>query len=170
MIKEEWKEIKDYPDYKISNLGRVMSLKSNIILTPRKGKKKNYHTVAFYRSDRDKPKSMRVHRLVAIYFLENPNNHPQVNHIDGNKQNNRVDNLEWCTNKQNCIHAVNIGLIDHSMKGEKHPACKLTNEIVHTIRAKYKRNVYGCYRLAKEFNMSLPSIKDIISRRTWSHI
>lgn len=66
-------------------------------------------------------KSKRIHRLVAQAFIPNPNNYPQVNHIDGNKLNNKADNLEWCTNEYNMKESWRLGLRDHIYKqGREH--------------------------------------------------
>lgn len=70
---------------------------------------KGYEVVKLYDQKGNK-KTIPVHRVVALTFCPNPNNLPQVNHIDGNKQNNRVGNLEWCDNTHNCLHAVESGL------------------------------------------------------------
>ena len=104
---EEWKYIIGYEDlYMISNYGRVKNNK-NYLLIP---SIKEYKAVGL--SKNSKQKSYRIHRLVAMAFIENPNNYPVVNHKDGNKLNNHVDNLEWCTKSQNSIHAHLNGLVN----------------------------------------------------------
>lgn len=98
-IKEEWKDIKGYEGlYQISNKGRVKSTRNNIILKPMISDKGYYHVDLY---NKDNRKSCRVHRLVAQAFIPNPNNYPQVNHIDENTINNQVSNLEWCTAQYN---------------------------------------------------------------------
>ena len=109
---EIWKIIDEFPSYMISNLGRVKSLNYNgtkeekILKQTRQ--KKGYLKVGLYKDK--KYYSRQVHRLVAIAFIPNLNNAPQVNHIDGNKTNNAVYNLEWCNNQYNQTHAINNGL------------------------------------------------------------
>lgn len=97
-MQEIWKDIKDYEGlYKISNLGNVKSLKTNKNLYY--SKSKNYLRVSLNKDGIRKGYS--IHRLVAEAFIPNPNNYPCVNHKDCNGNNNNVDNLEWCTHKQN---------------------------------------------------------------------
>lgn len=86
--------IKDYPYYKAYKNGTIFSIKSNKVLKPRIDKN-GYHKVILY--NEKGPKEFRLHRLIAECFIENPNNLPLVNHKDENKQNNDVNNLEWCT-------------------------------------------------------------------------
>lgn len=109
MSKEIWKDIEGYEGlYQVSNLGRV---KSNL----RKGKilKSNSTYDGYYNvtlSKNGKLKTYRIHRLVCIAFLDNPLNKSEVNHIDGNKKNNNIENLEWCTRSENAEHAHKTGL------------------------------------------------------------
>lgn len=111
-MKEIWKQVIGYEDlYQISNFGRVKRFyknKSEKILKPIKG----HLGYMFYGFSKEtKIKTYRIHRLVAIHFIENPHNYPEVNHIDGNKENYSIDNLEWCTRSQNMKHGHSLGLI-----------------------------------------------------------
>ena len=115
---EIWKIIENFPDYEVSNQGRVKSLKfgKEIILTP--GKNKGYLIVKLYKNGKKYNKT--VHRLVLKAFKPNEDlNKNECNHIDGNKTNNCVENLEWCTHSENIKHAFRVGLKNH--KGENHP-------------------------------------------------
>lgn len=104
-ISEEWKPIKGYEDrYAVSSKGKVMNLETGKVL-------KNmidthgYPFVALYNGD-GKPKQIRIHRLIAEAFIPNTLNLPQINHIDEDKRNNNVENLEWCTVSQNNKHSA----------------------------------------------------------------
>lgn len=112
-MKEIWKNIKDYNDkYLISNTGKVKSLNYN---NTKKDKLlkisicNGYPSVCLWKNN--KGKRFRVNRLVAESFIPNPLNLPEVNHIDENKLNNNVDNLEWCTSRYNC----NYGSRNHKL-------------------------------------------------------
>lgn len=94
-------------EYQISNLGRVWSLKRNRFLLP-DITGRGYYKVCLCKSNIKK--GCCVHKYVAKHFIPNPENKPCVNHKDGNKLNNHIDNLEWCTVKENCQHAWRIGL------------------------------------------------------------
>ena len=103
-MKEVWKDIPMYTNiYEVSNLGRVRSKITNEISRPFKNEN-GYLIVKIYLNGM--MKNERVHRLVALTFIPNPNKYPQVNHIDYDKTNNRVDNLEWCTGEQNLLHSI----------------------------------------------------------------
>ena len=100
MFKDEvWVNICGYENnYKISNYGRVYSVKNNSIINGYITKK-GYHRVNLYKNG--KSHSYAIHRLVALHFIPNPGQKNEVNHINGNKSNNKVENLEWVTNKEN---------------------------------------------------------------------
>ena len=127
-MKEIWKDIKGYEGlYQVSNLGKIKSLSRKIfngknyyiskekILKPAKDKD-GYVQVLLYKNNRHK--TYKVHRLVAMAFIPNPNNLPQINHKDENKQNNRAENLEWCTNKYNCNYGTWKEKVSKANKGK----------------------------------------------------
>ena len=102
--KEQWRPIDGYPNYQVSDKGRVKNLETGKILKNRSNNH-GYPYVRLFRGD-GKPKNCTTHRLVAEAFIENPLNLPQINHIDEDKRNNDASNLEWCTPSQNTRHSV----------------------------------------------------------------
>jgi uncharacterized HNH endonuclease L245 len=103
---EIWRDIKNYENlYKVSNTGKIFSLKSNKILSTKCSNTKAYLTVKLT-NDIGKVTTYRVHRIVAETFLKNPKHKSQVNHIDMNRHNNNIKNLEWVTAKENTKHAL----------------------------------------------------------------
>ena len=124
-MEEAWRDIRGFEGiYQISNLGRVKRVAKKIFNNGLLGEKeyfnskerilkpsiisKGYIGITLTKGKKRYPK--KVHRLVAQAFIPNPNNKPQINHIDCDKSNNRVDNLEWCTNSENQKHAFIHGL------------------------------------------------------------
>lgn len=106
-MEEIWKDVKGYEGlYKVSNFGRVKSLKYGRERILKTGKHGYYLTVSLYFDN--KLKTAKVHRLVAMAFIENPDNKPQVNHLDEDKTNNNVNNLEWVTAKENINYGTAI--------------------------------------------------------------
>lgn len=110
---EEWKDIEG-TNYAISTFGNLKNKQTNNILKTTKSSR-GYLTYTS-RTDNAKIVFFRIHREVAKAFIPNPNNLPQVNHIDGNKLNNCVDNLEWCDNSYNQLHANRIGLCKNRLE------------------------------------------------------
>lgn len=128
-MEEIWKDIDGYEGlYQVSNMGRVKSLERtrNMNLPSHKkpapvseriltfGKSLGYRSVTLAKCGVNK--HFRVHKLVALAFIPNPDNKTQINHKDGDKHNNRVDNLEWVTPKENQRHAIKLGLRDDSFR------------------------------------------------------
>lgn len=112
---EQWKEI-DNTDYLISNYGEIKNNRTGNLLK-QQSNKKGYKLVRV--TVNGEKKTFRIHRLVALFYVKNPDNKPQVNHIDGNKNNNRYDNLEWVTNEENTHHAITNGLWNNVFKASK---------------------------------------------------
>lgn len=178
-MNEIWKPVAGYEGiYEVSNLGRVRSLDREVAnrwgtTKPVPGairtiavKREGYCFVNLFRRSRGRP--MYVHRLVAIAFLPNPEGLPQVNHIDGDKLNNRADNLEWCTGKENCQHAVAEALYQ-TWRGEQTVMAKLTELDVSNIRSRWasgeKQNA-----LAREYGVRPGTIHKIVHRQRWQHV
>lgn len=111
-MKEVWKNIKGYENlYEVSNFGNVRNKNKKQI---KQSDNKGYLCVELYKNNIRK--HYRVHRLVMYSFNDNNDHNLDINHIDGNKYNNRLDNLEWCTRKENLIHAVRKELNTQAIK------------------------------------------------------
>lgn len=145
----------DISDYIITEQGEVINKHTGRKLKPQPNGK-GYLRVGIGK------KLMFVHRLVAERYVPNPDEKPQVNHIDGDKTNNRADNLEWVSNLENRTHAVDAGLQIH---GEECSWSKLTTEDVRYIREHI--GLMAVTELAKRFEVSRSTIRDIRDFKTW---
>lgn len=114
-------------------------------------------------------KHISIHRAVAELYIPNPNNLPQVNHIDGNKLNNHYTNLEWMSNRQNKDHALENGLY---AKGSDMPNSKLTESDIKWIRENYipKHPEFGGMSLSKKFGIGSAQISRIVNNKRWKHL
>ncbi len=183
MDNEIWKDIPEYEGfYMISSFGRIKSLKrlvgsgiigrgNNKIINERILKPqdnghgymhlmlvKNYISIHFY-----------VHRLVAISFIENPENKPTVNHINGIKSDNRVENLEWNTVSENSKHAYSIGLKTPRVAvGSKNPNTILNDDIVLDI-FNYSAS-HSLKDTSRNFNVTINIVNFIKHKRSWKHL
>lgn len=174
---EVWKGVKGFEcSYLISNLGRVKSLPKQIkmpyggfkmtkerIMKPQINQY-GYHYVSFW--DNGKRKNIQIHRVVAFAFIPNPENKPQVNHINGIKINNGPENLEWCTAQENSNHAVSTGL---AASGSRIAQSKLNINQVEEIKLKYSNGDVTYFDLAEQYNVSFSIIGQIVRNEIWQN-
>lgn len=162
-LSEEWRDIKGFEGrYFVSNLGRIKTKRGiRKFITTHDG----YDRVVLYTKSPNKI-TINVHKVVAQSFIPNPHNKPQINHLNGNKKDNRACNLEWCTAKENIDHAIKIGLIDTSDKTNFIRNSILSIDMVLKI---YNDNSMQ-KDIAKKYNVSKMTINDIKTGRTWSHV
>lgn len=174
-MKENWKGLiyggEDYSEWiEISNLGRVRNPKTGTI---RKQNilKTGYYFVSFSMGSRDKKKTFRVHKGLAEVFIPNPENKPEVNHIDGDKLNNDLCNLEWVTSQENTQHAFRIGLVDPA-NWDRNVGAKLTDEQVRYIRANYKSRCpkHGTRGLGRMFNINHSTVQSVLKYETYKDV
>ncbi len=176
---EIWKDVIGYEGlYEISNYGRIKSIARQVVSQYRKRTIKEKilkNTTCHYGytntclSKYGDSKLFKVHRLVAIHFIPNPENKPQVNHKgkNPNKKDNRVWMLEWVTNKENADHFSSTNLRNQAL-GEKASKSKLTEKDVLEIRA--LKDKLSNRKIAKIYNVTPQSINAVLLKKTWRHI
>lgn len=153
---------KDLGEYIVYRDGRVFSKRKGIFLTPVIGKgKSKYLTVKV-------PHRISLHRLVAKLFNPNPNNLPEVNHLDGDKINNNDWNLKWSTRLENMQHAYATGLKDN--RGDKCGRAKLKAIHVRVIREAVATRKFTNVSIANYFKINASSISDIKSGKSWASL
>ena len=169
-----WKDIKDYEGlYQINELGEIKRLPYIQSHPYRIGYNMNFKGGILKQSfDRDgyklitiwknnKSKTYRVHRLVTQAFIPNPNNKPEVNHINGIKDDNRVENLEWSTSKENINHSIQV--LNKVRNGNLNSNSKLTEKDIICIRKDNRIHK----TIAIEYGVARTTITGIKNNRTW---
>lgn len=172
---EQWRQVGGYEEFlEVSNLGNVRTVARQI---PLNGglryfksiqcklclKRNGYFQVAVRLGGKDKRKWFLVHRIVALAFIPNPENLPQINHKDGNKTNNTVSNLEWCNSSHNQNHAVKMGLCSNE---ESHYKAKLTASEVREIRASNDSSKVA----GEKYGVDKSTVKAIRRFKTWKYV
>jgi len=165
---EEWRKIEGFSDYTVSNLGRVCSTKREqaIILKTRKNNY-GYLLVDLY-SKNKKHHTVTIHRLVALAFIPNTENKSEVNHINGDKTDNNINNLEWVTASENMQHAFTIGLCSHA--GVHHPKTHLTEAEVIEIYKLTHTGSSGQKAIGELFRITQQAVSKIKTGRNWKEL
>ena len=174
---EVWKPLMGSEYYEVSNLGKIRCIGGTILRKDNKPytlkslvlkpfvSRCNYEILT---SKLDINKKVLIHRAVLETFNPVPNMEDlQVNHIDGNKRNNLLSNLEWVSREENMQHAMKKGLFNPQNRiGEKHPMCKISTAQVQEIRDKIKSGKFTQRQLAKKYGVSECTISRIKSQKT----
>lgn len=155
--------------FEVSNNGQIRNAITKRIYKLHLNKT-GYFQVCVSLGSRKKKKIFRIHKAVAETFIPNPDNKETVNHIDGNKQNNIMENLEWSTYSENSQHAFDTGL-SHPTRGVDSTSSKLTHEDVEYIRTHYIPNdcKYGTRALGRKFNVHHETIRDVICNNSYKN-
>ena len=155
----EWIILNEFPSYEINKLGQVRNIKTGKILS------QSLSPNGYYQINITN-KCRRTHRLLAETFIKNPDNLETVNHIDGNKLNNNLSNLEWCTHGENIQHSYNLK--NRSALGENNAKCKTNEKIVNEICIHLENGLKPSFirDLGYDYNL----IRAIKARKNWNHI
>lgn len=167
MEQEVWAKINGFEEYEVSNMGRVRKIK---YLKPNKSNVGKYSVMSL--SKNGKSSGFLLHRLVAEAFIPNPEKKSQVNHKNGNKDDNRASELEWMTRRENIDHAVSnrLHVKKRDQNGELNSANKLTEHQVMEIVLLYKTGMFTQEGLSKKYSVSVCNINKILVGEYWTHV
>lgn len=165
-MQEIWVAVKGYEGlYKISNYGDIKSVRRGLVLTPVMISG-GYYQVTLYNKGRRK--NYRIHRIVAEHFIPNVDNKPEVNHIDGDKSNDSVPNLEWVSSRENIIHAFDTGLrVSH---GEHNNFHKLSNTDVLEVYDLAHSGLFKQSEIGAMYNVHKDTVSAIKRKKNWRHL
>jgi hypothetical protein len=159
---EEWRPVRHWPEYEVSNLGRIKRVSSGKILAVHDNGC-GYPKVKL--KVRGRVGHLLVHRIVAFTFLGVPPPGMEVGHDDNNRGNPQLSNLEWVTRSKNLQHSYDTGR--RSKKGEKSSTAKLSSRKVRVIRSTSREN---WEKLATRYGVTMATIRSVARRATWTHI
>ena len=177
---EIWKDIPEYEGlYQVSNLGNIKSLDiminckgaKGIDSHLRKGRilKQNIGTTGYYSvnlSKNGKTRYIRVHTILAKVFIPNPNDYPCINHIDGNKLNNNLDNLEWCTYSHNNSEAYRIGLKTNKYAGKYGKEAQFSKPLLqYSLEDEFIREWENANQVKRELGYCAENIRNVCNGR-----
>lgn len=161
---EVWKDVPGYEGlYMVSSYGNVISVAGGNGRQPFKPLRMNKNNAGYYQVSLvkdSKAANVQIHRIVAIAFIPNPEHKEQVNHNDGNKLNNSVDNLEWVTRSENALHCYRV--LGFKRQGKERPV-KINSEIAKEIY----QSTESVKNLANKFEISETMVRNIKSRKSW---
>ena len=155
--------------FEVSSYGRLRNRLTGHIYSP-SVLSSGYLCVRTSLGSRAKRINIIIHKAVAHTFIDNPNDYPEVNHINGNKRNNEVSNLEWCTRQDNEIHKYACGLIDIDLlKAENASSAKLSWDAVHDIRKNciLGSHTNGIRSFARKYGVCRKTVESVIHNKTW---
>ena len=162
----EFREIEGFSRYRVNILGEVYNIEKNKFVN-------SYidRIISLWDKNLKKTKTKLIHRLIAQAFIPNPDPDKliQINHKDGNKLNNTISNLEWCTNQQNAIHAHKIGL-KVGLIGEDNSNSKLSEKQILEIRSRYENGNILQRELGEIYGVGQTQISRIVRNKLWKNI
>lgn len=153
--KRQWKRIEGFEDYKVSDDGYVYSEKTNRVLNLINNSSGYFHICL---TNKGEMQYKLLHRLIAQAFIPNPEEKPSVNHIDGNKKNNSIENLEWVTNQENIRHAFDIGLMKGNPSSRRKKIVQIdknTNKVISEFDSQFEAS--------KELNIHVSSLSQCLN-------
>lgn len=176
---KQWRKIPNYSNYEASTDGEIKTFNwknSGIERVMKPAFDNSGYLRTMLKNDNGKYDTIKVHRIIAQTFIPNPENKQQINHKNGVKHDNRVENLEWATHSENIKHSYATGL--KSVQGELNPAAILNEKQVLEIRSKYTYGRKGGRTktavtkrmLAEEYRVGVHVIKNIVTNKTWKHL
>lgn len=164
---EEFRPVVGYENYYlVSSHGNVKSIRMGLHRVMKQANTKGYKAINL--KVKGKAIMKKVHRLVAEAFIPNPNDYPLINHLDSDKTNNKVSNLEWSTSKLNTAHGIKFGNI--KISGEDSPNTDLTNDDVMEIRRLFSESCISINELGIKYNKKIGTIQNIVNNKSWLHL